>query len=291
MVGKLAEQLASLRHKLPCRGWEDGSDWSEWEKADKEGNPCHRGYVGWGPYEDYLCAQDKGWRSPMFYDTWRDFHDGQDAAADPEGGGARIWDDDLNLVADFYFDIHHESAECVACDQSGYNSGTKRIDDDYYNPDCTGRKWIHDITQDEVQALVDSNRLYDFTHRVEPGKGWVPREDGRVPTAAEVNEWSRKGIGHDAINQGILIRTRAKRLGVWGLCEKCDGTTRIRTSDDMLSLYIWLLHPRKGAGRGIHIKSVLPEDLPEVRAFLRRSWNKHTEHFKWALMNDDQKTD
>lgn len=65
------------------------------------------------------------------------------------------------------------------------------------------------------------------THRGEPlymqVRGWRKRDDGYHPTAAEVNEWSRHGLGHDSINQWIASEARAKRLGVWGHCEYCNG--------------------------------------------------------------------
>lgn len=97
--------------------------------------------------------------------------------------------------------------------------------------DC--KRWQHDITQDEVQALIDHNRLYDFTHvwKGHP-EGWVRREDGYIPTAAEVNEWSQHGFGHDDINRGICVETRAKRLGIWGLCPVCDGHGEVWRSEE-----------------------------------------------------------
>lgn len=97
--------------------------------------------------------------------------------------------------------------------------------------------WCDNITQDEVQALVDANRLWDFTRvplndkqkadvkekMAAGGNSWLPYDNGRVPTADEVNKWNRKRHGHDAINRWILIEARAKRLGVLGVCPKCKG--------------------------------------------------------------------
>jgi hypothetical protein len=44
-----------------------------------------------------------------------------------------------------------------------------------------------------------------------------------LPSTHEVNQWNQRGFGHDTINRWILTETRAKRLGVWGLCPKCEG--------------------------------------------------------------------
>jgi hypothetical protein len=39
-----------------------------------------------------------------------------------------------------------------------------------------------------------------------------------------VNAWQRgRGFGHDSINRWICCETRAKRLGVYGKCELCNG--------------------------------------------------------------------
>lgn len=48
----------------------------------------------------------------------------------------------------------------------------------------------------------------------------------QIPFAEEVNAMdNRGGMGsHDAINRWILIETRAKRLGVYGKCQKCKGS-------------------------------------------------------------------
>jgi hypothetical protein len=111
---------------------------------------------------------------------------------------------------------------CPDCDHSGYNPATKQIADAFYGHG-TGRRWVNDITQDEVDALVANNRLSDFTHTWTPGAGWQRDPAKPHPTAAQVNAWSRQGFGHDAINRWILIETRARRLGVWGHCETCSG--------------------------------------------------------------------
>jgi hypothetical protein len=56
-----------------------------------------------------------------------------------------------------------------------------------------------------------------------------------MPFAEEVNEWEKKGglHCHDGINRSILIKTRAKRLGIWGLCRypKCRGNGYIPYKD------------------------------------------------------------
>jgi hypothetical protein len=114
--------------------------------------------------------------------------------------------------------------KCPFCDGSGLNPATKQISDDWYAFDDRSKQWSHNITQDEVQALIDHDRLIDFTHTWSRETGWQEKNPPYIPTAEEVNAWSRRGMGHDSLNCCICVEARAKRLGVYGLCEHCHGS-------------------------------------------------------------------
>lgn len=140
--------------------------------------------------------------------------------------------------------------KCSCCNGQGYNDETRKIADQFYDSNNFGvtwsyeynvdpqgnpatrppwnilgntQRWCNSITQDEVEALVEAGRLYDFTHTWSKEKGWVRREDGYMPTAQEVNNWNQNGMGHDGSNRCILIKVRAERLGVYGYCDNCHG--------------------------------------------------------------------
>ena len=271
-------------------------------------------YIGWGPGDDYMSTprdQEHGWNKNFSAETWKEFWHGKELPEDAspldkmEAAGFKTNDWDLNLIADYYFTIRHDSENCD-CEQ-GYNPATSELAKTYYpdyGPTADGwgivREGWHDkITQDEVQALVDAGRLMDWTHTCNevPGEGWKRREDGYIPTAEEVNEaQNAKGQGlrsHDCINRHILIETRAKRLGYANedgtvTCEKCQGHAYRRTGPDRLVLYLWLLHPRKGASRGVTIENVQPEDLPEIKELLRYAMEQHKKHFAWAMEDDNE---
>jgi hypothetical protein len=83
--------------------------------------------------------------------------------------------------------------------------------------------WLHHLAQDDVDALVAGGRLYDFTHVVAPGEGWKPKDPPVKPTAAEVNEWSLRDMGHDGINASVVIRARCERDGINDTCPTCKG--------------------------------------------------------------------
>lgn len=130
----------------------------------------------------------------------------------------------------------YKSQECRVCDGSGYNPATKQISDDWYGFDDINKRWCNNITQDEVDALISAGRLMDFTHGFTPGEGWKVIDPPPVITAEMVNKWSRNGMGHDSLNHYICVETRAKRLGVYGLCPICNGDGSIWFSEKVKEL-------------------------------------------------------
>lgn len=142
-----------------------------------------------------------------------------------------------NMVWKGYLNPYH-SQTCKACDGSGLNPATKKLSDDWYTHLRTDGKegWGKHLEQEDVQALIDADRLWDFTRvprtpeQVEivrqkiaaGGNSWLPESNGFVPTAEEVNAWNREHFGHDACNRWICVEARAKRLGIYGNCAYCE---------------------------------------------------------------------
>ena len=159
----------------------------------------------------------------------------------------------LNKVWEGYICPYRPPKRCIDCDGSGYNKETKQIADDFYSySSSSGKGWCNEITQDEVEVLVKEDRLWNFTRRPineeqrevirklkeEKGHGyWLPFYNGYMPTAKEVNEWNEQGIGHDGINRMYLIRARAKRLGVYGHCQQCEGEGEIYLNEKFKKLW------------------------------------------------------
>ncbi len=85
------------------------------------------------------------------------------------------------------------------------------------------RAWSHHLNADDVKALVDGNRLGDFTRTWTQGKGWQDKKPKYIPTPQEVNEWSLRGFGHDSCNQWICVKAECKRLGYETTCKRCNG--------------------------------------------------------------------
>ena len=83
--------------------------------------------------------------------------------------------------------------------------------------------WQHHLNQEDVNALVAAGRLWGFTHTWDPEAGWQKIEPPVTPPAAQVNEWSLYGLGHDSLNAGICIAARCKREGFDDMCPVCEG--------------------------------------------------------------------
>lgn len=170
----------------------------------------------------------------------------------------------------------YRAHECRTCEGTGLNPASQAIANSFYPHQCGGdrqRAWNDKITQDEVQALADHGRLFDFTHVRVAGKGWVKREPGTVPTAEEVNAaqngHGRVGglLGHDAINRMILIETRARRLGVYGHCNVCGGSGEMWADPKFEKLHDEWKPIEPPAGEGWQLWENVSEGSPVTPVF------------------------
>jgi hypothetical protein len=89
--------------------------------------------------------------------------------------------------------------------------------------DCFDSHWAHHLSQADVDALVEADRLRDFTHTFIPGTGWAVKDPPYRPTAQEVNDWSLSGMAHDSINSWVCIKARCAREGAPNQCATCKG--------------------------------------------------------------------
>lgn len=206
------------------------------------------GYPHWGPHEDYMIKEDRGWETPQFFNSWKEFGP---------------WElDDLNEIVNFYFDIYRPAKACPDC-ELGYNEETQKLYNDFYGIPSYRGGWRTHLTQDETNLIVKRRHL-------EPC------------SAEEMNKRAAEsGLCFDAIDAHSLIEFRAKKMGVYGLCSTCKGTHSVYTSDEcILILVLWVLHPRKGCSRGLEIKNITEEDLPEVFKLLRDAATRNANRFK-----------
>lgn len=151
--------------------------------------------------------------------------------------------------------------------------------------------WSDKLIQEEVDALVEDGRLMDWTHTWNSTDGWKEKKGGRkahTPTAAEVNDIQNiKKVGfhgHDAINQSVAVRARCRRFGIPVECAPCKGKAYLFTAAQAhLGLTLWILHPRKGAARGIEIKTIEKKELKAVYKFLREGAQRNALRFEKVI--------
>jgi hypothetical protein len=89
--------------------------------------------------------------------------------------------------------------------------------------DLWNSSWCHHLEQVDVDVLIEAGRLRDFTHTWSKEARWQPIDPTPTVTAAEVNRWSLRGMGHDSSNCWIVMKAKCEREG-WPLtCSECDG--------------------------------------------------------------------
>jgi len=103
-------------------------------------------------------------------------------------------------------------------DMWGFDTECKRLADK-----CLNNHWCHHLDQGDVDALIEGERLVDFTHTWNRADGWKPISPAPEITAAQVNEWSMFGMGHDSINCWVCVCARCKRHGWPETCADCGG--------------------------------------------------------------------
>lgn len=262
-------------------------------------------YVSWGPHEDYMWTKGEGWNSPVLTETWKEFELGLDDlnevvnfyfevnrhsdTCDMCGGNG--YHPDAQWISESFYShfspfTHPTLDQLKAKAVMASFGGPEPLHIHGYNampPDdvlqrygqpfrdfCIrtvkrGGHWSDDITEDEAKSLVEHGRGRD------------------MKTAAEFNKANgpngRGFDSHDAINRGILIEQRCKRLGIPRTCPRCDGYGYLYSGQAYVTLILWVLHPRKGCSRGWEVKRVDREDLEAIYTFLRMAAERNADRF------------
>lgn len=162
--------------------------------------PCPDCKNGYAPHAQYL------------HDLWYGY-----VPFDPASTGSTMLRHDTPAVRAF-------AERNVSNSPEYYGNGERAIVREAQRlADLWNGSWCHHLAQEDVDALVAGGRLYDFTHTWSRETRWQPKDPPVVPTAAEVNEWSLRGFGHDSINASIAVRARCEREGFEDTCPTCQG--------------------------------------------------------------------
>lgn len=133
--------------------------------------------------------------------------------------------------------------------------------------DLWNAQWGHHLSQDDVDALVAADRLMDFTHDWTREGGWQPKDPPVSPTAAQVNEWSLAGFGHDSINCMIAIRARCEREGVTDTCPACGGHGSLEAYEGQRAEAEAWERTEPPAGEGWQLWETVTEGSPKSPVF------------------------
>jgi hypothetical protein len=176
--------------------------------------------------------------------------------------------------------------------------------------------WSHHLDADDVKALVDEGRLWDFTRRprnaeqveqleAEEKKAgrslfWMAENNGFIPTPEEVNRWSLFGFGHDSINNWVCVKAKAQRLGLKRLCETCNGETLVWDSPESKAAYEAWKPTDPPTGEGYQLWTTTNEGAPISPVFSTLHslcvWaaenattfgDQQTSATSWAMMLDE----
>jgi len=231
------QRILDLAKKLPGR--EDPTDQS-------------RGYVGWGPEEDYTCEPGR----TVYHATWQDFLGAVQTPA--------------REIHDFYFEHHVESEDCACCAGSGKNEKYAELERNFHGP----RGWGKNLSQEEIDALAEAGRL--------------GRNVGKGDVTPETLGRHLGPIGHDAINRWILVPVRAKRLGIsTDDCFECVGTGKVPVADAVIKLHVWTFDTAAGTSRVDTVQSIAPDEIGEVRQFMEETgWEGVKRRFGWAVSDN-----
>jgi hypothetical protein len=221
------------------------------------------------PNENGMATKDKGFESSIIFYNWQKFC---------------LWESDgFTECVNFNFSLPHEIIKCDQCLENGYPGEAQYIVNSFYPGRNSSREhWYDKITQDEMQALVEFNRIQYLTE---------DEIDGYVPTTAEeINTGIQEGYyGYDAIDQSILIQARLKRLELPMFCDNCQGYGEFYpASKTHVSLSLWLIDPHKGSSQYIRIKNIQRDELQSVLEYLRVAANRNAQRFEKVLNADER---
>jgi hypothetical protein len=251
-------------------------------------------YVHWGPYEDYMWVEEgKGWSSRWIQDTWT---------------GPPLGLDDWNEVVHFYFEINRDSEKCDNCGGVGAHPDAQWISQSFYNsssPFSNGSSgydffpdYLKKFFPEDPADNIHSDKLFppdevldkyhpgfrEFCEKLRDGKGYwkddLDEDDLKALEEAGRPYDPSDPIGMDAISQYVVVKAKCEKWGIPYDCPDCDAQGYIYEDESAyVGLVLWVLHPRKGASRGMHIKRIEQEQLPEIFDFLRAAGKRNAQRF------------
>lgn len=149
---------------------------------------------------------------------------------------------------------------CPSCKGVGLNKKSTALYNSWYD-------WRNQLTQDEVDVLSETPYFMQKTHNWGGREiGWVLKNPPVYLSAAEVNTWGDRELGSITV-RFTCTTIRAKRLGFYGECEKCDSFGKFVTKPEIKKLATeW--HPEElPVGEGWQVWETVTEGSPVTPVF------------------------
>jgi hypothetical protein len=273
----------------------------EWMLEALKLNPS---YVYWGPHEDYMLIRGRdegpddlgrepqgGWNSRLLYKNWSEF-------------GIEL--DELNECINFYFSVERKSKNCPVCYGCGYHPDAQWVSESYYAHSSpfkaqSAKEHANQIFMASFTGNLSDNSClgkniyptqdildkygYKFTKFCEQMRetkvGWhqLPLHSTEIKALKDAGRENIELV--EGINKGILVRTRCERFGIPLYCTECEGRGDVFVETEAhLMLTLWIIHPRKGASRGVEIEYVSKDEFPLAVKFLQEAAKRNAERFE-----------
>lgn len=240
---------------------------------------CNPSYVHWGPHEDYMASDNTGWFSRVIVPSWDDFE----------------FDlSDYNECVNFYFELSRKETQCPNCKGTGLTEYANLIQLSF-DKDTT-------IFTNDDQSKTVLNIVYKELGRYHPlykfcqdmildPDGYWGKENTLNQREIEyldnkLTDW-RENTHNKVVNRlssstGFLFaQERCKDWNIEFLCPTCEGSGYVAAENSQckVSLILWILHPRKGASRGVKVEDIQEENLPEIFEYLKLAQERNDQRF------------
>lgn len=148
----------------------------------------------------------------------------------------------------------YKSTPCQKCNGTGYNEATRKLSEEWFTHTRKDGKegWMYHLEETEINALFNANNgiLYPF-------------KEGYIPTPEELNNRTKFEIFPlGVLSREVCIRTRAKSLGIYEVCDYCKGEGHIWQSDKIKKLSEEWEEENPAEGEGFQLWETTTEGSP-----------------------------
>lgn len=254
--------------------------------------------TNWHPMSGNM-AEAKELSKSQSYENWEAFYKEWYYTPDPS-----------NEFVNFYFEVSNKKNKCENCNR-GFNQYHKILEDEVTNRIAQKK----DLTEDEMIWLVNHGRIKTKNNlsvkwddelklfKLNSGMDdieFFTKDQIEYPDLNEINKKILIRYEHDfgvmphksnRITYIDLLNMLIDMRGLNVKCDICNGSGYLYSDEPKLILYLWVVHTDYARSRGIEIKEIKQEDVPNVLRFLIKAHDVLVEKFKNVIENVEDKLD